>query len=211
MPQPSPDNPGPDTSTWYDDHARSFFEQTVDIELAHAYEAFLPRLPAGGSILDAGCGSGRDSRRFRDLGFRVEAFDASREMVRLAREHTGLQVRRLDFADADFPPDYDGVFANASLLHVPPGDLPGVLRRLAAALKPSGVFFASFKHGRGEVLKDGRLYVCRWDEAGVSKAVAQCGLLRPEHIWTTADTRPGRDDELWLHLLAVRDTSSPKP
>ncbi|MBU1001844.1 MAG: class I SAM-dependent methyltransferase [Proteobacteria bacterium] len=205
MQSPPPNTPAPDTSGWYDDHARAFFEETVGIELPHAYEEFLPRLPAGGSILDAGCGSGRDSRRFRDMGFQVEAFDVSREMVRLAREHTGLRVRHLDFLNADFHPVHDGVFANASLLHVTPEDLPGVLRRLAAALKPAGVFFASFKHGQGEHLKDDQLYVCRRDEAAVRKAILHCGLLEAERLWTTADTRPGRAKEQWLHLLATRN------
>jgi len=193
---------------WYDDNARTFFEQTVDLDLGHAYAAFLPRLPRGGAILDAGCGSGRDARRFLELGYRVEAFDASAEMVRLAREHTGLPVRQLTFAQFDSPPAFDGVFANACLLHVAPDELPGVLARLAGALKPEGTLFASFKQGQGERFKDGRLYVALRSEDDVRRAVDSGTGLGVLKLWTTADTRPGREDERWLHLLAERENTT---
>lgn len=194
----------PDTSLWYDDHAHSFFKETVDIELSHIYKAFLPLLPAGGKILDAGCGSGRDSKHFTQMGFHVEAFDASPEMVEMAQKHTGLDVKCLAFDNVDFPPIFDGVFANASLLHVPNTMLPDILRRLALALKPTGTFFASFKHGQGHYFKYDQLYVCLQNKGSLSKAVSQCGLLTIENTWTTQDNRPGRNEELWLHMLASR-------
>ncbi|BBD08690.1 class I SAM-dependent methyltransferase [Desulfovibrio ferrophilus] len=205
MRSPIQDNPAPDTATWYDDHARSFFDETVEIELPHSYDAFLPRIPPGGAILDAGCGSGRDSKRFAEMGYQVEAFDASQKMIDLARQHSNLNIRRLEFQDVDFPPRFDGVFANASLLHVPTVELPGILKRLAAALKPAGVFFASFKHGQGEYFKDEQLYVCLQDETSLKLAVTQCELLTLQRTWTTPDNRPGRSSEQWLHMLGIRN------
>lgn len=206
-PAPAPD-PQSDTAAWYDENARQFFDQTVELPLAHAYEAFLPRLPRGGRILDAGCGSGRDTRRFLEMGYQVEAFDASARMVRLASKHTGLAVRRLRFDELDAEGEYDGVFANACLLHVSPAELPAVLARLAAALKPGGVLFASLKRGDGETMKDGILYVRRHTETGLRRDAESTGLLSVERLWTTPDNRPGRGDERWLHLLAARIQNS---
>lgn len=193
-----------DARAWYDEHAREFCDQTADLPMDHAYRAFLPLVPEGGRILDAGCGGGRDSRRFLDAGYRVEAFDASPEMARRAASRTGLPVRVLGFLDLDGGAAFHGVFANASLIHVPPEDLEDALRRLAAVLLPGGVLFASFKRGRGVRLKDGRLPVWGQDEESLRALAARVPGLELLDLWDTPDTRPERAGERWLHLLARR-------
>lgn len=85
------------TSQYYNDHATTFFEATVGVDMGPLHARFLQKIPAGGRILDAGCGSGRDARAFKDRGYQVTAFDASPELARLAAEHSGLQVQVAHF------------------------------------------------------------------------------------------------------------------
>ena len=100
---------------------------------------FLDNVPAGGAVLEAGCGSGRDALVFLRAGRAVTAFDGSAEMVRRASAHTGLPVRHMTFQEMDWDSAFDGVWASASLLHVPRAELPAVMQRIVRALKPRGV------------------------------------------------------------------------
>lgn len=121
--------------------------------------AFLTRLqqrqaldnPTALRILDAGCGTGRDSLVFLAGGAQVDAFDGAETMVAIASQQLGLPVRTMRFEALDLPEStYDGIWAMASLLHVAPADLPAVLVALGRSLKPGGRLFASFKHGQGQ-------------------------------------------------------------
>lgn len=120
------------------------------------HDRFLSAVGVDGSVLDAGCGSGRDAKAFLGRGYRVIAFDASYELVKLAKEHTGLDVQLRTFADVKEQACYDGIWACASLLHVSQAELPAALAGLWNALKPGGAFYLSFKLGTSERLQDGR-------------------------------------------------------
>lgn len=187
-------------AAYYDEHAEAFVASTADLNMAHVQAGFLEWVPPGGRILDAGCGSGRDSLRFLELGFAVDAFDASERMVREASRRTGLTVRRLTFQELEAAAEYDGIWACASLLHVPRAELPAVLTHLHRALKPGGVLFASFKHGKGEGWRHGRFFSDH-DEASLHEAVAKAPGLEVARLGTTTDVRPGRADERWLNAL----------
>ena len=119
---------------------------------------FLPRIPSGGTILDAGCGSGRDSLAFTKKGFNVTAVDASPELVEKAKLHTGLDVQVMRFGEIDYEAEFDGIWACASLLHVSRQDTPAVFRRFVRALKPAGCWYLSYKYGEGDTERDGRLF-----------------------------------------------------
>jgi 2-polyprenyl-3-methyl-5-hydroxy-6-metoxy-1,4-benzoquinol methylase len=106
------------TVAYYNDHAASFFADTVNVDMAELHSRFLMHVPAGGLILDAGCGSGRDSRAFMAQGYRVRAFDASPELARLASELLGQPVATRTFDHVDETACYDGIWACASLLHL---------------------------------------------------------------------------------------------
>ena len=93
------------------------------------YGAFLSKLPAGATILDAGCGSGRDARAFRDRGYRVTAFDASPALAALATAHCGFEVQVRSFADVREVDAYDGIWACASLVHVSLAQMPDKIGR----------------------------------------------------------------------------------
>lgn len=187
---------------YYDRHAASFFKDTAAADMSELYRPFLEHLPAGGAILDAGCGSGRDSLAFRRLGYHVEAFDGSVEIVRLAREYTGLPVAHLTFQDVAWDHHFDGIWACASLLHVSLSALPDVLAQLRRAVRPGGVIFASFKYGEGEREVAGRTFT-DMSEASAT-ALFEGGHLKILNLWTTGDVRPGRSSENWLNILGMR-------
>jgi SAM-dependent methyltransferase len=189
-----------DTTAYYRANAAAFFADTLAVDMAPVYARFLPHLPVGGRILDAGCGSGRDTRAFLDRGYTVTAFDASAELAALAAAHVGQPVQVLRFQDLEWTHAFDGIWACASLLHVPATELPEVLRRLTRALRPGGVLYASFKYGSGEREHHGRRFT-DLDEAGLATLLTQVQGLTELETWTTGDRRPGRESERWLNAL----------
>jgi SAM-dependent methyltransferase len=132
-----------DNASYYDCHARDFFDSTVSLDMSPLYEAFLSKLPTGAAILDAGCGSGRDACAFRDRGYRVTAFDASPALAALAAEHCGFEIQVRRFADVGEVEAYDGIWACASLVHVSLAQMPDTLGRLWRALRPRGRLYLS--------------------------------------------------------------------
>lgn len=132
-----------------------------------------------------------------EMGYQVEAFDASSAMVELAREHTGLPVQVKTFADVDWKDEFDGIWCCASLLHVPAVELPGVMRWLADALKPGGVWYVSFKYGDREREVDGRRFT-DMDELGLRALLGTVVGIELAEMWVTRDKRPGRD-ERWVN------------
>ena len=188
------------TTRYYTENALTFFADTVAVAMAPLYARFLPHIPPGGHILDAGCGSGRDTLAFLQKGYRVTAFDASPSLADLAERHTGQPVQVLRFQDLEWDREFDGIWACASLLHVPTADLPDALGRLALALRPRGILYASFKHGRGERTHQGRRFT-DLDEAGLQALLGQVPGLTELETWITEDLRPARAAERWLNTL----------
>ncbi|WVJ46056.1 class I SAM-dependent methyltransferase [Pantoea agglomerans] len=213
---------------YYRQNAQRFFTDTVSVDMSAHYPPFIDCLPPGAHILDAGCGSGRDVKAFSEMGFIVEAFDASAELVALARQLSGKPVAQMRFQDVDAVERYDGIWCCASLLHVSKAELPGVMTKLTMALKPGGVGYLSFKHGHGEREKDGRRFT-DMDVAGLQKLIdgvntlggeilttnkigvkSEAGsedtavkrfALEIDKIWQTGDVRIGRGDEVWLNAI----------
>lgn len=134
----------------YDRHAESFREGTRDHDVSQNIAALLERIEGEPpfAILDFGCGPGRDLAAFTALGHVAVGLDGSARFAAMAREQTGCEVWQQDFIALDLPQArFDGVFANASLFHVPRRELPRVLTELRATLKPRGVLFSSNPRG----------------------------------------------------------------
>lgn len=193
------------TMAYYQRNAQTFFDATVGVDMASLYAPFLRLVAPGGCILDAGCGSGRDAKAFSALGYQVEAFDASAEMVELASAHTGLPVQQMTFNALEAEERYDGIWCCASLLHLPQPELPEAMRRLARALKPGGVWYLSFKYGATEREKEGRHFT-DLNEAGLEALVASLPQVEIVKQWTTQDKRPDRN-EVWLNALLRKHLS----
>lgn len=191
------------STSYYDDNAERFFADTAFADLAEGRRRFVDALPPGARVLDAGCGSGRDALAFKTLGFEVTAFDGAAIMAAKASAHTGLDVLHLNFTDVAWRDAFDGVWANASLLHVPRAELPDVMRRLRDALVPGGVWELSFKLGRGERQTPGRLFT-DLDEPMVRQLVSEVGGLDILAISLSYDVRPGRDREAWTNVFLRR-------
>lgn len=185
------------TLKYYQNNAQTFFDGTVNVDMSSLYESFTRHLAPGARVLDAGCGSGRDAKAFKKMGYQVEAFDASSAMVELARKHTGLPVQLMTFADVDWKEEFDGIWCCASLLHVPAAELLGVMRRLADALKPGGVWYVSFKYGDGEREVDGRRFT-DMDEMGLRTLLKELLGIEVVEMWKTQDKRPMRN-EVWIN------------
>ena len=141
---------------WYDANAESFAARTFGAGMEGDRSRFLAQVPDGGAILDAGCGSGRDALAFERAGYAVSAFDGSAKLAEIASANTGLAVRRLTFAEMDWDAAFDGVWACATLIHLPADDLSDAFAKIRRALRPGGAFYASFKEGAGQRFANGR-------------------------------------------------------
>jgi SAM-dependent methyltransferase len=138
------------TIAYYDHNQKRYFERTHGRLDQAALDEFCSRIPPGGTVLDAGCGTGRDLRYFNRRGFQAEGFDASAEMVALARTQSGCRVWQADLMLLSLPKEsYDAIWSHGVLSHLP---APGCQRATAsffAALKPGGVLFVSIQEGEG--------------------------------------------------------------
>ncbi|MEY4765496.1 MAG: hypothetical protein RI907_2169 [Pseudomonadota bacterium] len=196
------------TTDYYDDNAEAFFQSTVGVDMSPLHTRFLQHLAQGATILDAGCGSGRDAKAFKDLGHRVEAFDASAELAKLASSHLQQSVTVRSFLDVHEVAVYDGIWACASLLHLPQADVPLALHKLWTALKPQGVLYVSFKLGDGERTQGPRHFT-DVTEARLSQWMRELPDLGHTDIWLTQDQRPGRDEQ-WVNGLFRKASLSHK-
>ena len=187
---------------YYDLNAQEFFDGTVDADMSSHHEKFLSQLPDNAHILDAGCGSGRDTLLFKSLGHEVTAIDGSIEMCKLASEYSGVEVLHMQFQDIDFEGVFDGIWASASLLHVPSTEIEMVLDKLKKSLKENGILYASFKYGDFEGERNGR-YFNDFTEDSVCVLFEGCNFEIIE-TWITHDARKGREDERWANILVKK-------
>jgi SAM-dependent methyltransferase len=145
----------------YDGSADAFWEGTRDHDVSQNLEAILGNIDGDGphKILDFGCGPGRDLMAFKRRGHAPVGLDGSAEFVRMARTRSGCEVLHQDFLSLTLTPGrFDGIFANASLFHVPSQELPRVLGELLEALRDGGVLFASNPRGGDVEGWDGARY-----------------------------------------------------
>lgn len=191
---------------WYDRNAVRYSEGADKCNPRSDMSAFLSTLRPGARILDAGCGNGRDMLEMLNQGFRVEGFDASAEMCRLAQEKTGVAPRHMRFSEYEDAPDsWDGIWAMASLVHVSPEDLPDVVNALRSSLKPGGTLFAALKAGDvSDVAPDGRRMM-RVNEEMVKEAFCGGGELMVSR--RNIRTSSGAMDD-WINVIYCK---APEP
>lgn len=199
------------TLNYYQNHAKDFFEQTLNVNMQNIYQLFLEHLPKNPlrnqqKILDVGCGSGRDSVFFANQGFEVVAIDGSQNLIDLAKEtdtRIDWQCLRFDeIAKQSWQNHFTGIWACASLLHVPFDDLSKILNELITCLTPNGVLYASFKYGDSEREQDGRFF-CDMNEQRWQLIENQLELAKTLKVWQTVDNRVDRQEIWWNVLLKI--------
>ena len=185
---------------YYNINAASFVAGTQNVDMSLWRDQFESYLADGGRILDAGCGSGRDSKAFKQHGFSVVAFDASKEMCKATSELIGQEVLQMKFQEIDFEEEFDGIWACASLLHVTYDELPSVMAKLRKVLKSKGIIYVSFKYGTTKMIKGERTF-SNFTEATVEKMLNETGFEVIE-CGITCDVRKDREDEKWINAIA---------
>ncbi len=189
-----------DTLSYYERNAKAFANGTVDVDFTSVQERFLKLIPAGGRLLDFGCGAGRDTKYFLEKGYQVDAVDGSGNLCEIAGAYTGIQVRQMLFSELSAVDLYDGIWACSSILHLPKKELPDVFNRMKRALKKSGYLYTSFKYGEFEGYRNERYFTDFTEESFGDFLSGITGIQRMDE-WVTADVRPGRGDEKWLNLI----------
>jgi SAM-dependent methyltransferase len=192
---------------YYDEYADHFRGRTAALPMNAAYEPFMRELPPCARILDAGCGPGRNAAAFLSHGYRVTAIDASPAMVQLARR-SGIDARVMTFQHMTFNEEFDGVWASASVLHVPHAEIPGVLSRFARALNPQGILYVSLKEGQSErIAEDGRFFsYFALDE--FSDSLTSSGLFKLVKAWKRIGLDSSGATRTWLNFLAAKSLES---
>ena len=178
--------PSAGTLAHYEANASGFWEGTKEHDVTQNYAALLEHLEGPGPfcILDFGCGPGRDLAYFRSLGHEAVGLDGAPSFCAMARRYSGCEVLEQDFLALALPrARFDGVFANASLFHVPSAELPRVLAELRAAMKPRGVLFCSNPRGKDEEGWHGARYGCYWSLAGWQGIVSAAGFEEITHYY----------------------------
>ena len=188
------------TIHFYEKNAEAYAALTVKADMSRAYEKFLAYLPHGAGLLDAGCGSGRDSLYFMRQGYRVTMLDASAAMCRCAEKLTGQKALHKTFAEINFDKQFDGIWANASLLHAPEQELEKVLKILHRALKDDGVLYASWKYGEAE-RRDGERFYCDMTEEKLKKLLRRTGCFVCKEVWVSEDVLPLHREQRWLNVV----------
>lgn len=192
------------TLGYYERNAKAYSKATLDRDLSSTYDRFLRRLGSNARILDAGSGSGRDCRAFRDLGYDVTGFDASSELCRLSRRVTDAPIRQLRFEDFDERGQYDGIWACASLLHVPKRQLADAVGRLVRGLRAGGVMYMSFKDGSGErVAPDGRFYTDLTSDE-LRELVRGNRSIGISDLWTNTGADGAGRRTVWQNVLVEK-------
>ena len=187
------------TLAHYNRSADAFFAGTIDHDVSQNIDALLGAIeaPAPYTILDLGCGPGRDLKTFSGLGHRAIGVDGSERFVEMARAYSGCEVWQQDFLHLDLPTStFDGIFANAVLFHVPSAALPRVLLTLFDALKPGGVLFSSNPRGHNEEGWNGPRYGSYYDWENWERMLTATGFEALHHYYRP----PGlpREQQPWL-------------
>lgn len=183
----------------YNRNANAFFAGTIGHDVSQNIDALLDAIeaPAPYTILDLGCGPGRDLKTFSTLGHHAIGLDGCPRFVEMARAFSGCEVWHQDFLHLQLPDEmFDGIFANATLFHVPRELLPRVLAELRAALKPGGVLFSSNPRGSNEEGWHGKRYGTFYDYPTWEGYLVRAGFTALHHYYRP----PGlpREQQPWL-------------
>lgn len=193
------------TIDYYNRNAQEYYDRTISADMSDALEQFTKYVRPGGRIVDVGCGSGRDIRYFLNAGFEAEGIDASEELCVLARESTGAMITCTTIQEWTPEHPYDGIWANASLLHMTLGEVSAFIERLPDMLTENGAAYMSFKSGiQTGVDAEGRYY-SNMPLDTLRDMINATSALIIQDAWESNDAL-NRDGFTWINLIVASQT-----
>lgn len=188
------------TIEYYNKNVELFVSSTKDVEFNKMQNMLLKYLKKGDYILDLGCGSGRDSKAFLEKGFKVVSVDGSKKLCNIASSYIGEKVIFTTFQNFKSDIKFNGIWACASLLHLPYKDLKEVIKNLRNNLKEEGYFYLSFKYGEFEGERNGRYFTNMTEKKfrNLIKDILEYEIVEEK---ITSDARKGREEEKWLNII----------
>lgn len=193
------------TLAYYNANAEKFIQRTRVVPFNVIRDEFLQYIPIGGRILDLGAGAGRDSKAFLDAGYQVVAMDGSSELCKETSKYLGQPVICAIFQDYQPEGMFDGIWACASLLHVPSAEMSTIVEKLVQHMNLGGVFYISFKYGEYEGMRNGRFFN-DMTEAKLATVLKDVKNLKVEQQKLTQDMRPDRT-ETWLNVTYRKEVA----
>lgn len=192
------------TIFYYNNNAQSYADSTLSLDMSELHQNFVRDLKPGSAILDAGCGSGRDALAFKNMGFTVEAFDGSEQLVAVASKNIGQPVLHSSFSDLhpfDFNVKFDGIWCMASLLHLSDSEVMVALKKMAVLATKGASFFASFKTGEGSSYDDKGRFFNYQSIKNLTSLFQKTGLFKDVSMSYNVD-KLGREDTQWISVFA---------
>lgn len=191
------------TITYYNESKRTSSKATYALSFNEIQDRFVELLPKDGTMLDFGCGSGRDTIYFANKGLRVTPVDGSRILCDIATRNTGIKAKRMMFQELQDVDKYNGVWAGCSVMHLPYEDLVDVLTKVHRSLKKNGILYISFKYGLFEGVRNGRHFT-DMDESKFGKLLAKVNGFEIDEMSVTPDIRPDRHKQQWMNVFLRR-------
>ena len=191
------------TIEYYNKNAKKYYDDTVNADMSYFRDKFLSKVKLGGTILDLGCGTGRDSKAFKEAGYKVIAVDGSIELCKMATKLIGQEVICSTFEDLEPSEKYDGIWACSSLLHIPKEEIKKVIKKLLLYMNDNCILYMSYKYGDYSGDRNDRFFVDMTEES-VNEIFKEFINLSKIEEEITTDVRLGRVEERWLNEYYIR-------
>ena len=191
-----------DTIAYYNANAEKYFKTTENVDFTASYERFLKNIPKHGSIVDIGCGSGRDVKAFCDMGYQAVGLDASEELAIIAMREKGITVFVDNMTTWIAEEPYDGMWCCASLLHLDDTGLRKFIDNIDKNLKTGGAIYISVKSGIETGYDDKGRYMRNFSFEELSQLLTASNIKIVEH-WTTED-KMAREGFCWINVIGIK-------
>ena len=191
-----------DTINYYNKNAEQYYKNTVDVDFTDAYKRFLKYIPKGGRIIDVGCGSGRDTAAFKEMGYDAIGLDASEELAEVARKGKGIDVIVEDMASWITDEPYDGIWSCASLLHLDNKELISFFQNLNRNLKVEGAIYISVKTAIETGVDNKGRFMKNFTEEELRGYLDLAGIEIVE-TWDTGD-QLNREGFSWINVIGIK-------
>ena len=191
------------TICYYDNNAEEYFKRTIYADIQNEYDVFLEKLKPGARIIDLGAGSGRDIKYFKSKGYKVDGIDASEKMCILATRYSGVEVELKCIQEWNPRGTYDGIWANASLLHLKEDECLNFLQCIHLYLSVGGIAYISLKKGKGSAYDSEGRYFAKYNRDTILTMLSQCVSIRLLEIWESQDSL-SRIDTQWISFIVQK-------